>query len=325
MAPRGCRRFWCDGRGSGACNWPTATPVTPMCSRVRACWEYRLSTAQFKQALATDLASGLLPVAVIASMATQDGASDCVADIHAALSSTCDGGDANSIMPWLHGDAGPTGVFASCPEHAGFPRRADLADSMAVDTSGLLAASSATALWASTSAKGAALLAEGDAAHVSVELWAVMQSLGVSGIRRRVRSVIVASDWLASSIRSHPRFTLHRVALGNVALFALPPGGSTTTTRANEVSPQVEALVPRLHAWLKARRFADGHVSVSAVAIPTAHTPFSAALATETAGGDTVTALCVKFGASLCVAGGSFSEGLDVARGIWSCLSCEAE
>jgi aromatic-L-amino-acid decarboxylase len=205
-------------------------------------------------ALAADVAAGVRPVLVCATVGTTGtGAVDAVRDIAAV---------AEPYRAWVHVDAAWAGVAALCPEHRDLVDGVERADSFCTDAhKWLLTAFDASLLWVRDGRALPAALSitpeylrnvateTGDVVDYrdwqvplgrrfrALKLWAVVLGCGLSGLREHIRSHVALAAELAERVRADPRFVLAAPpSLALVCLrLAIGSGSSTsgdTATRA---------------------------------------------------------------------------------------------
>jgi aromatic-L-amino-acid decarboxylase len=176
-------------------------------------------------ALAEDVAAGLVPVLVCATVGTTGtGAVDPVREIATVI------GDTGA---WLHVDAAWAGAAALCPEHRGLLDGVERADSFCTDAhKWLLTAFDASMLWVRRAdALPAALSitpeylrdAASESAQVvdyrdwqvplgrrfrALKLWSVLHGMGLSGVREHLRGHVRLAGELAGRVRADPGFAL---------------------------------------------------------------------------------------------------------------------
>ncbi|MCO1653512.1 pyridoxal phosphate-dependent decarboxylase family protein [Pseudonocardia humida] len=177
--------------------------------------------------LAADVAAGLVPVLVCATVGTTGtGAVDPVRAVAAAVATT-------APTAWLHVDAAWAGVAGLCPEHRHLLDGVELADSFCTDAhKWLLTAFDASLLWVREAhALPAALSitpeylrdAASESARVvdyrdwqvplgrrfrALKLWTVLHGMGLSGVREHLRGHVALAGELAGWVRDDPGFEL---------------------------------------------------------------------------------------------------------------------
>ena len=195
-------------------------------------------------ALATDVAAGLRPVLVCATVGTTGtGAVDPVGEIATI---------AGAHGAWTHVDAAWAGVAALCPEHRALLDGVELADSFCTDAhKWLLTAFDASLLWVrDATAPPAALsitpeyLRDGYRGVVdyrdwqvplgrrfrALKLWAVTHGHGLAGLRAHLREHIALAAELEARVEAHPDLEL--AAPRSLALVCLRHRDGDAATRA---------------------------------------------------------------------------------------------
>jgi aromatic-L-amino-acid/L-tryptophan decarboxylase len=195
-------------------------------------------------ALVTDVAAGLRPVLVCATVGTTGtGAVDPVRPIAAA---------AAEHGAWTHVDAAWAGVAALCPEHRHLLDGVEHADSFCTDAhKWLLTAFDASLLWVrDAGALPAALsitpeyLRDGAQGVVdyrdwqvplgrrfrALKLWAVAHGHGLEGLRAHLRGHVALAEELEARVTTHPDLEL--AAPRSLALVCLRHRDGDAATRA---------------------------------------------------------------------------------------------
>lgn len=208
-----------------------------------------MSPTALADAMAADVAAGLRPVLVCATVGTTGtGAVDPVRAIAPV---------AAAHGAWLHVDAAWAGVAGLCPELRHVVDGVDLADSFCTDAhKWLLTAFDASLLWVrDATALPAALsvtpeylrnAASESGAVVdfrdwqvplgrrfrALKLWAVVHALGLEGLRAHLRGHVAAAVTLAARVRAEPGVVLAAPpTLGLVCLrFTTGDGGADDAT-----------------------------------------------------------------------------------------------
>jgi aromatic-L-amino-acid/L-tryptophan decarboxylase len=188
-----------------------------------------MSPAALSAALAADVAAGLVPVLVCATVGTTGtGAVDPVREVAGVIAEH--GGDTPA---WLHVDAAWAGVAGLCPEHRGLLDGVELADSFCTDAhKWLLTAFDASLLWVRRAAALPDALsitpeylrdAASESARVvdyrdwqvplgrrfrALKLWTVLGGMGLAGLREHLRLHVALAGELAGWVRAEPGFEL---------------------------------------------------------------------------------------------------------------------
>jgi aromatic-L-amino-acid decarboxylase len=190
----------------------------------------------FAAALEADVAAGLLPAMVVASVGTTSSmAVDPVAAIaHAARPVGC----------WVHVDAAMAGSAAVCPEHRWINDGVDLADSYCfnphkwmftnfdcdafyvADRTALLDALSISPEYLDNPASASGAVIDYRDWQVplgrrfrALKLWFVMRHYGLDGLRHHLREHIRIAQRFAQQVAAHPDFELAAPAPLNLVCF----------------------------------------------------------------------------------------------------------
>ena len=184
-----------------------------------------MSPAALAAAIEEDLAAGLRPVLVCPTVGTTGtGAVDPVREVATV---------ARRHGAWVHVDAAWAGVAALCPEFRWVVDGAELVNSFCTDAhKWLLTGFDASMLWVRDGRALPAALsitpeylrnaATESGAVVdyrdwqvplgrrfrALKLWAVVQGLGLRGLREHIREHVALAQELAGWVRDHPRFAL---------------------------------------------------------------------------------------------------------------------
>ena len=186
-----------------------------------------MDPAQLEAAVRRDLADGLVPALVVATLGTTStGAFDplpAIAEVFARV----------GVRPWLHVDAAWAGAALVCPEHRAFAAGLDHADSVCINPHKWLLTNfdcdlfwvrDARALTASMAITPAYLRNEQSEAgavvdyrdwHVplgrrlrALKLWCVIRHYGVEGLRTHIRRHIALAEHIESRLRADRRFSV---------------------------------------------------------------------------------------------------------------------
>jgi aromatic-L-amino-acid decarboxylase len=181
--------------------------------------------AALEAALRADVEAGFRPVLVCATVGTTGvGAVDPVRPIARA---------GRAHRAWVHVDAAWAGVAAICPEHRALLDGVESADSISTNAhKWLLTAFDASLLWVRDAAALPAALTitpeylrneASDAGTVvdyrdwqvplgrrfrALKLWAVLNGVGLEGMRAHIRGHVAMAEQLAGWARADPRFAL---------------------------------------------------------------------------------------------------------------------
>jgi aromatic-L-amino-acid decarboxylase len=213
-----------------------------------------MSPAALDAALDADVAAGLRPVLVCPTVGTTGtGAVDPVRAI------------AEVAVPrgaWVHVDAAWAGVAALCPEHRWLVDGVELVDSFCTNAhKWLLTAFDASMLWVRDAAALPAALSitpeflrntaseSGEVVDYrdwqvplgrrfrAMKLWAVVHSLGLSGLREHIRRHVALAEDLAERVRADPQFELAAPpTLGLVCLRVVTGSGSGDNREADDAA-----------------------------------------------------------------------------------------
>jgi len=198
--------------------------------------QHALRVDAFTEALDRDLAAGLVPAMVVASVGTTSSmAVDPVAGIaRAARPAGC----------WVHVDAAMAGSAAVCPEHRWLHDGVDLADSYCfnphkwmftnfdcdafyvADRTALLDALSISPEYLSNPATASGAVIDYRDWQVplgrrfrALKLWFVLRHYGLDGLRHHLREHIRIAQRFAQQVAAHPDFELAAPAPLNLVCF----------------------------------------------------------------------------------------------------------
>jgi aromatic-L-amino-acid decarboxylase len=198
--------------------------------------QHALRVDAFTEALDRDLAAGLLPAMVVASVGTTSSmAVDPVAGIaRAARPAGC----------WVHVDAAMAGSAAVCPEHRWIHDGVDLADSYCfnphkwmftnfdcdafyvADRTALLDALSISPEYLHNPATASGAVIDYRDWQVplgrrfrALKLWFVLRHYGLEGLRHHLREHIRIAQRFAQQVAAHPDFELAAPAALNLVCF----------------------------------------------------------------------------------------------------------
>jgi aromatic-L-amino-acid decarboxylase len=184
-----------------------------------------MSPGALAAALAADVAAGLRPTLVCATVgSTGTGAVDRLRELATV---------GREHGAWVHVDAAWAGVAALCPEHRALLDGVELVDSFCTDAhKWLLTAFDASLLWVRDGQALPAALSitpeylrnpASEAGTVvdyrdwqvplgrrfrALKLWAVINGVGLSGLRKHIRAHVAMAAELAERVRTDSRFTL---------------------------------------------------------------------------------------------------------------------
>ncbi|MDG4788647.1 pyridoxal-dependent decarboxylase [Micromonospora sp. WMMD1102] len=217
-----------------------------------------LDPAALRQAVEADLAAGLVPAAVVATIGTT---STNAVDPIPAIGELC-----REYGLWLHVDAAYAGAAAVCPElrhtHAGL----EYADSYCFDPhKWLLTGFDCDAFWVADRAELVEALtvlpeylrnAATESGAVldyrdwqvplgrrfrALKLWFVLRWYGAEGLRAHIRETIALAGWFADRVRADPRFEV--VAPGPFALVCFRLAGTGDGAADDEANAELLARV----------------------------------------------------------------------------------
>ncbi|HXD73283.1 MAG TPA: pyridoxal-dependent decarboxylase [Vicinamibacterales bacterium] len=211
--------------------------------------EYRMKPDVLASAIADDRASGLLPIAVVATVGTTSTTS---IDPVAAIADIC-----ARERVWLHVDAAYGGVAAMLPSHAHILAGADRADSLVVNPhkwlftpmdlsalycrrmDALRAAFALTPEYILTGDEAAAsrrnLMNTGiqlGRRFRSLKLWMILRSFGASGLRAKLAEHIRLAQLFASWVDGHSDFERLAPVPLSVVCFRWNPLGTAGERRS---------------------------------------------------------------------------------------------
>jgi aromatic-L-amino-acid decarboxylase len=197
---------------------------------------YAFEVDAFAVALEADLAAGLVPTMVVASVGTT---SSMAIDPVAAIARV-----AQAAGCWVHVDAAMAGNAAVCPEHRWIHDGVDLADSYCfnphkwmftnfdcdafyvADRTALLDALSISPEYLNNPATSSGAVIDYRDWQVplgrrfrALKLWFVMRHYGLEGLRHHLREHIRIAQGLAQQVASHPDFELAAPAPLNLVCF----------------------------------------------------------------------------------------------------------
>jgi len=187
----------------------------------------RMDPAQLEAAVRRDLAEGLVPALVVATLGTTStGAFDplpAIAEVFARV----------GVRPWLHVDAAWAGAALVCPEHRAFAAGLDHADSICInphkwlltnfdcdlfwvrDARALTASMAITPAYLRDANSEAGAVVDYRDWHVplgrrlrALKLWFVIRHYGAEGLRAHIRRHIALAERIESALRADPRFDL---------------------------------------------------------------------------------------------------------------------
>jgi len=229
--------------------------------------EYRMDVAALQTAVAEDLANGIRPLAVVATVGTTSTTS---VDPVRKIAAICE-----REGLWLHVDAAYAGSAALCPEHRWIFDGADEADSLVfnphkwlftpIDASALYTrhpdifrrAFSLVPEYLTTPVTGQVVDLMDYGVQLgrrfrALKLWWVVRCFGAEGIRQRLRRHIAMAADFAGWVDAHPRF--ERVA---------PTPFSVICFRAVGFDEEDPAAIDELNMELMERVNASGEIYLS--------------------------------------------------------------
>lgn len=189
--------------------------------------QLRMDPGELEDRIGRDLADGLCPALVVATLGTTStGAMDPLADIAPVL-------DACERRPWLHVDAAWAGAAFVCPEHRGFAAGLDHADSVCInphkwlltnfdcdlfwvrDAKALTDSMAITPAYLRDANSDAGAVVDYRDWHVplgrrlrALKLWWVIRHYGADGLRQHIRRHIAMAQHIETALRADPRLEL---------------------------------------------------------------------------------------------------------------------
>lgn len=233
---------------------------------------YALSPAVLRDAIAKDVAAGLVPLMVVATPGTTS--STALDQIGELADAAKDGAAGCPYTPWVHVDAAYGGAYAICPEFAHILDGVDKADSIAVnahkklltnfdccalwvrDREPLLAALSLTPEYLRNRASESGLVVDLKDWQLplgrrfrALKLWFVLRSLGVEGLQAHVRNGVRLARAFAEHIEGHPLFELYTPRTMGLVCFRIAPHAEDGAAEDVEATNAVnQELLDRLNA-----------------------------------------------------------------------------
>jgi len=192
---------------------------------------FRMDPAALESALRNDLAAGLTPCCVVATIGTTGcGAFDPIDEIAAAITRAIPD---PSRRPWLHIDAAWAGAALICPEHQPLIRGVEHADSFCFnphkwlltnfdcdafwvrDRRALINALSITPEYLRNAASESGAVIDYRDWQIplgrrfrAIKLWFVLRHYGLSGLRAHIREHVRLGELFESLVRADNRFEL---------------------------------------------------------------------------------------------------------------------
>jgi aromatic-L-amino-acid decarboxylase len=217
--------------------------------------QYAMRPDELRRLIAADLAAGLRPFFVVATVgSTSSTAIDPVREIGAIC---------REFGLWLHVDAALAGAAAVCPEFHWLHDGVELADSYAfnphkwlltnfdcdcfwvADRAALLRALSILPAYLVNAASQSGAVIDYRDWHVqlgrrfrALKLWFVIRAYGVAGLQAHIREHVRLAQLFAGWVAADPRFELAAPAPLNTVCFRLRDGGDAAN----------QALMERLNA-----------------------------------------------------------------------------
>jgi aromatic-L-amino-acid/L-tryptophan decarboxylase len=228
--------------------------------KVKVDKDFRMDVLALKKAIESDLATGLIPACVIATLGTTGcTAIDCLSAIAEITS---------QFKIWLHIDAAFAGTALVLPEYRWMIKGIELADSFVFnphkwmftnfdcsayfvkDTETLIRTFEILPEYLKTSTRGKVNDYRDWGVPLgrrfrALKLWFVIRSFGVDGIRKKVKEHIRLANWLKDQMALDNRFELMAHVNLNVVCFRLHPAGVDTLEDMNNLN---QALLNRLNA-----------------------------------------------------------------------------
>ncbi|MCC6968819.1 MAG: hypothetical protein IT434_01230 [Phycisphaerales bacterium] len=217
---------------------------------------YAMDDAALEHAMRDDLARGLVPCCVVASVGTTGTTSiDPVGAIAGVIANIFDRVPPE-IRPWLHVDAAHAGAACVCPEMRWIFRGVERADSLCFnphkwlltnfdcdaywtsDRESLVGAMSITPEYLRNSASESGGVIDYRDWQVplgrrfrALKLWLVMRHFGLEGLRSHVRSHIAMAEWFEARVREDDRFEIAAPRTMNLVCFRLRGEGAESDAR----------------------------------------------------------------------------------------------
>ena len=221
--------------------------------------QFALRPDELRRLIEADLAAGLRPFFVVATVGTT---SSTAIDPVGAIGAIC-----REYGLWLHVDAALAGAAAVCPEFHWLHDGLELADSYAFnphkwlltnfdcdcfwvrDRAALLRALSILPAYLVNAASESGAVIDYRDWHVqlgrrfrALKLWLVIRAYGVSGLQAHIREHVHLAQLFAGWVAADPRFELAAPVPLNTVCFRLRDGDAASADAANE------ALMARLNA-----------------------------------------------------------------------------
>ena len=221
--------------------------------------QFALRPDELRRLIEADLAAGLRPFFVVATVGTT---SSTAIDPVGAIGAIC-----REYGLWLHVDAALAGAAAVCPEFHWLHDGLELADSYAFnphkwlltnfdcdcfwvrDRAALLRALSILPAYLVNAASQSGAVIDYRDWHVqlgrrfrALKLWFVIRAYGVSGLQAHIREHVRLAGLFAGWVAADPRFELAAPVPLNTVCFRLRDGDAASADAANE------ALMARLNA-----------------------------------------------------------------------------
>ncbi|RMH27629.1 MAG: aspartate aminotransferase family protein [Planctomycetota bacterium] len=244
----------------------------------------RMDPGELEDRIGQDLADGLCPALVVATLGTTStGAMDPLADIAPVL-------DGCERRPWLHVDAAWAGAAFVCPEHRAVAAGLDHADSVCInphkwlltnfdcdlfwvrDAKALTDSMAITPAYLRDANSDAGTVVDYRDWHVplgrrlrALKLWWVIRHYGADGLRQHIRRHIAMAERIETALRADPRLEL-----------PLPRSLALVCFRVRGDDRLTDALVARVNA--------SGRVLITPTRVPIGADGSSAAIARVSVG-----------------------------------------
>ncbi|MFO0835320.1 MAG: pyridoxal-dependent decarboxylase [Phycisphaerales bacterium] len=226
---------------------------------------YAMDAAALERAMRDDLARGLVPCCVVASVGTTGTTAIDPVDAIAGVIANVFDRVSPVARPWLHVDAAHAGAACVCPEMRWIFRGVERADSLCFnphkwlltnfdcdaywtsDRGALIGAMSITPEYLRNSASDTGAVIDYRDWQVplgrrfrALKLWLVMRHFGLEGLRAHVRSHIAMAEWFEARVREDDRFEIAAPRTMNLVCFRLRGEGAESDARS-------KALMDRLN------------------------------------------------------------------------------
>ncbi|KAA0217548.1 MAG: aspartate aminotransferase family protein [Leptolyngbya sp. PLA3] len=223
---------------------------------------HRMDVEALNRAMREDVANGLVPAYVCATLGTTSSeAIDPLDRIGAAIETL-------PYRPWLHVDAAYTGAALVCPEFRRILQGVERADSFCFNPhKWLLTNFDCDLMWTRhrrvliealsitpeylghQSSQSGQVIDYRDwqiplgRSFRSLKLWFVLRHYGVEGLRAHIRAQVALASWLEQRIRADARFVLAAPRVSGLVCFRLSAGDGPTQRLLQRVNASGEAFI----------------------------------------------------------------------------------